>query len=212
MATIAFDLNGTVLDPVHLAGPLGGDGALVLRAFDAAIEHAMTVTLSAASYRPFKDLLEAGLRRELAAAGRDPDLATEAVARTATMPPYPEVPDALDLLRDAGHDLVVLTNSARDLAEQALRHDGIRDRFAAVHGTDEIGAFKPDPRVYGLLGDPADTWLVAAHWWDLFGAAQAGLRTGWVARKERALMPTVAPDVRGADVLAVAEAIVAATR
>lgn len=208
MATVAFDLNGTLLDPAHLASVLDGDDALVLRALDLAIAQAMTLTLSRAPYRPFKDLLEAGLRRELERAGRDPDAAAEAVQLTAHMPPYPEAEAALGTLADAGHRLVVLTNSAAESAEQSLRSAGIRERFDAVHGTDQVGAFKPDPRVYALLGDPDDVWLVAAHWWDVAGAAQAGLSTGWVARKEQVLVPTVEPTVTGADLQAVADAIV----
>ena len=210
MATIAFDLNGTLLDPTHLAGALDGDDALVLRALDLAITHGMTVTLSGAPYRPFRDLLEAGLRAELERAGRDPGAATAAIGLMASMPPVPQAEAALATLAEAGHRLVVLTNSAAQAAEEVLRNAGLRDRFAAVHGTDEAQAFKPDPRVYALLGDPSDAWLVAAHWWDVFGAGQAGLRTGWVARKERALVPTVQPTVTGADLLAVAEAIVRA--
>ena len=209
MATIAFDLNGTLLDPTHLATALDGDDALVLRALNLAIEQGMAVTLTGAPYRPFKDLLEAGLRTELERAGRDPDTAAQAVELTASMPPFPEAVAALDTLAGAGHRLVVLTNSAKQAAEQVLGNAGLLDRFDAVHGTDEAQAFKPDPRVYALLGDPAGAWLVAAHWWDIFGAGQAGLRTAWVARKERVLVPTVEPTVIGPDLAAVAEAIVA---
>ena len=208
MATIAFDLNGTLLDPTYLASAVGGDDALVLRSLDLAVAQAMTLTLSGAPYRPFKELLEAGLRRELERAGRDPDAAVDAVALTAQMPPFPEAAGALEVLADAGHRLVVLTNSAAAAAEEALENAGIRDRFDAVHGTDEAGAFKPDPRVYALLGDASDAWLVAAHWWDIAGAARAGLSTGWVARKEQVLVPTVRPTLTGADLRAVADAIV----
>ena len=209
MATIAFDLNGTLLDPTHLASALDGDDALVLRGLDLAIAQAMTLTLSGAEYRPFKELLEAGLRRELERAGRDPDAAAGAVERTAHMPPFPEADEALDTLAAAGHRLVVLTNSAVASAEESLANAGIRDRFDAVYGTDQAGAFKPDPRVYALLGDPAGAWLVAAHWWDIAGAGQAGLRTAWVARKEQVLVPSVHPTVTGADLRAAADAIVA---
>jgi 2-haloacid dehalogenase len=208
MATIAFDLNGTLLDPTHLASALDGDKALVLRALDLAIAQGMTLTLSRAPYRPFKELLQAGLERELQRAGRDPSAAADAVELTSEMPPFPEAERALDTLADAGHRLVVLTNSAAESAEQSLTNAGIRDRFDAVHGTDAVGAFKPDPRVYALLGDPTDVWLIAAHWWDIAGAGQAGLDTGWVARKEQILVPGTRATVTGADLADVAEQIV----
>jgi 2-haloacid dehalogenase len=79
-----------------------------------------------------------------------------------------------------------------------------------------VGAYKPDPRVYGhaleVLGTPAgETWFVAGHWWDVWGAKRAGLRTAWVARDEGALIETVPdPDVRAADIADAAERIAAA--
>jgi 2-haloacid dehalogenase len=80
-----------------------------------------------------------------------------------------------------------------------------------------VGAYKPDPRVYAhaleVLGVAAgETWFVAGHWWDVWGAKCTGLRTAWVGRDEGALLGTVPePDVRAADLAEVAEAIAAAS-
>ena len=219
MATVAFDLNGTLLDPSALAEPLGGDEPscqLVLRALDTAVVQGMAFTLSG-GYRPFPQLIEAGLRRELELCGRDADLASAAVERLGAMAPFPEAAEALDVLARAGHRLAVVTNSATADAEEVLANAGLRDRFAAVIGTDDACAFKPDGRVYAsaldrLGSDGAETWLVAAHWWDVLGASRAGLRTAWVARKERVLLASVVPDVSGDDLLAAAQAVIAAAR
>jgi 2-haloacid dehalogenase len=41
--------------------------------------------------------------------------------------------------------------------------------------------------------------MVASHWWDLMGAARAGMRTAWVARDGRALSQAgPEPDLRAA--------------
>jgi 2-haloacid dehalogenase len=82
-----------------------------------------------------------------------------------------------------------------------------------VASADEVRAYKPDARVYrhGVEragAPPGSVWLVAAHWWDVLGAKRAGLKTGWVSRRERELLSTVpAPDVTGPTLAAVAEAI-----
>ena len=56
-----------------------------------------------------------------------------------------------------------------------------------------------------------EAWFVAGHWWDVAGAAYAGLRTGWVCRTDVAYPDAMpAPDVTGADVSAVAAAILQA--
>ena len=110
----------------------------------------------------------------------------------------------------------MLTQSTTDAADAVLRFAGLRDRMDVVIGADLTGTFKPDPRAYRAAlermdaGAPGDVCLVAAHWWDVAGAKRAGLRTGWVARRERILLATVPrPDFRGRDLDEVAEAVLA---
>ena len=212
---VLFDLNGTLVDPGVLAQPLGDSGAdeaLVHRALDDAIQQAMVVTLTGAE-AVFADLLAAGLRRQLAIAGRDTALAEDALALLGTMPAYIEAPAALEALRGVGLELGVLTQSSAEAADSVLRFSGLRDRFDAVISAPESGAFKPDPRPYrmaleriGAAGD--EVAFVAAHWWDVAGAKRAGLRTGWVARRDLVLPESVPePDVRGRDLMEVAEAL-----
>jgi len=88
----------------------------------------------------------------------------------------------------------------------------------AVVGADSADAYKPDPRVYQntidvLDLDPAETWFVAGHWWDVVtGARRVGRRTAWVARDGGVLLAIAPePDVTADDLKAAAEAIAAAT-
>jgi HAD superfamily hydrolase (TIGR01493 family) len=162
VSVITFDLNGTLLDP--------GDQADVLQR---AVQMSMAHTL-AGEFRPFAELIAA-------AGGALPD----------AMPPFPDVTLGLERLAAAGHRLNVITNSATETGERHLRRAGLRERFEHVAGTDQAGAYKPDPRVYGLI--PGD-WHVAAHWWDILGAGAAGRRTVCVARREP-LPPNVEADI-----------------
>lgn len=122
MATITFDLNGTLLDP--------GEQTDLLQD---AVRLAMAHTL-AGDFRPFAELLEA-------AGGEVPD----------EQPPFDDVAAGLDRLAAAGHRLSVITNSAREIGEQHLSRAGLRERFERVAGTDEAQAYKPDPRAYALI-------------------------------------------------------------
>lgn len=211
---VLFDLNGTLLDIATISRPWGSErGPLALRALDDAVMAGMTATLTG-SYRPFAELLRAALERRARLEGLDASLVDNALDLTKRMPPYPEVPGALDLLRARGVRLAVLSNSAVENAGAALERAGLRDRFELVAGTDAVKAFKPDPRPYRhaleQLGVAAEeVTMVAAHWWDVEGAKRAGLRTAWVARRERILRTTVPePDVRGEDVRDVAAALI----
>ena len=212
---VLFDLNGTLVDPAVLAQPLGdsaSDEALVLSAFDDAVMQAMVITLSGGE-AVFADLIEAGLRRRLAMAGRDEAAADAALGLLGSMPAFIEAPSALERLRGVGLRLGVLTQSSVEAADGVLRFAGLRDRLELVVSAPASGAFKPDPRSYRLgvekTGAAADeVALVAAHWWDVAGAKRAGLRTGWVARRDLVLPASVPePDVRGHDLTEVADGL-----
>jgi 2-haloacid dehalogenase len=212
---VLFDLNGTLVDPGVLAQPLGDSASaedLVYAALDVAVAQAMAVTLTG-ERADFRTLLDGALRRGLALAGQDPALAADAIELMGSMPAFLEAPAALERLRGEGMHLGVLTQSTTEAAEQVLRFAGLRDRMDLVIGADESGAFKPDaPSYHAAVGrtgaEPRDVWLVSAHWWDVMGASRAGLRTAWVARRERVLLASVPdPDVQGSDLLEVADGI-----
>jgi 2-haloacid dehalogenase len=196
---VFFDLNGTLVDPGVLLEPR----ELALAALDEANMLGMVETL-AGRRPPFRDLLESALRRLLARAGRAPDEAEAALERLASMPAFPDAAQALALLRAAGFTLGVLTQSSGDAANTVLANAGLE--LDEVLSTTPL---KPHPAAYA----PADGgWLVAAHWWDVAGAARAGLRTAWVSRDDVAY-PSAAPepDVRAGDLLEAARKIVAAS-
>jgi 2-haloacid dehalogenase len=79
-----------------------------------------------------------------------------------------------------------------------------------------VRRLKPAPEPYLLaaqrLGVPiGEVRLIAAHAWDVAGAARAGCATAFVARPGKILDPLVeAPDVVGADLSEVADRIIAA--
>jgi 2-haloacid dehalogenase len=214
---VLFDLNGTLVDTAVMAQPLGDSGAdeeLVGHAVDDAIQLAMVVTLTGRE-AAFKDLVRAGLRRRLRLAGRDPSVADDAIGLMGAMPAFIDAPAALEQLRGIGLRLGVLTQSAATDADGVLRFAGLRDRIEIVISAPESGAFKPDPRPYRMALERVEATgeevaLVAAHWWDVAGAKAAGLRTGWVARRDLVLPDGVPePDVGGRDLMEVAEGLAA---
>ncbi len=214
---VLFDMNGTLLDPTTIDRVLGraGSDALAGRALADAVTHSMAVTL-AGDYRPFAEILEAVLARALAAE-RDPDACLrKAMEAAGRLEPYPDAAGALEQLSSARLRTAVLTNSARTSAEKNLAAIGLRDRFDAVIGTDDVEAFKPDLRVYRhaaslLEVDVGECCLVTAHEWDLLGAAGAGFRTAWVSRTERKALGTIPrPDFQADDLLEITAALSAA--
>lgn len=218
LSWVLFDLNGTLLDPSGIAGPLGGDDQsrrLVGEAFHEALLLTMADTLSGGVYRPLPEYLRSALERGLRAEGASTEALDEAMERAAAMDPFPDAEAAMSLLAAEGLRLGVLTNSTTAAAEQALEIAGLVDRLAVVIGSDQAQTFKPHPRAYEhgverVKAEPEEIILVAAHGWDVMGAMRAGLRGAWVAHSEHWLVPVVPePDVRGENLEDVAAKIIA---
>jgi 2-haloacid dehalogenase len=214
---VLFNLTGTLVDPTVLAQPLGDSGAdeeLVLSALDDTVAMAMVDQLTGGS-NSLNELMAAAMRRRLRLAGGDESGADSALQLISTMPAYLETPGALETLRGRGLRLGVLSQSSTQATDNVLRFAGLRDRFELVLSAQDTGMFKPDLRPYRYAVERTGAesgnavCMVSTHWWDVAAAKRAGLRTGWVARRERALLDTVpAPDYTGSDLAEVAEAIV----
>jgi len=102
------------------------------------------------------------------------------------------------------------------VASAQLAHAGLIDAFELVLSADAVGRLKPAPEPYRMaaerLGVAVDeVRLIAAHAWDVAGAAAAGCATAFVARPGKVLDPLVErPEIIGADLAEVADAILAA--
>lgn len=100
---------------------------------------------------------------------------------------YPEVPGTLGSLRAAGRRTAILSNGSPDMLAAAIDSAGIGAALDAVLSVEEVGVFKPDPRVYDLVGArlgpaPGEVLFVSANGWDAAAAAAYGFRTAWVNR------------------------------
>ncbi|MDQ6806057.1 MAG: haloacid dehalogenase type II [Actinomycetota bacterium] len=213
---VFFDLNGTLLDPSGMAAELGGGEEarrLVQGAFEEALLLAMADTLSGA-YRPLSEHLRAALERWLFVSGHEMQALESMMRRADAMDPFPHAEQALKRLADAGLHVAVLTNSSAQSARSSLRQAGLLDAVAAVIGSEAVRVYKPHPMVYRrgveqVGAAPERCCMVAAHGWDLMGAARVGLRTAWVAHLEQRLPATIPePDLRADDLAGAARAIV----
>lgn len=211
MTTVVFDLNGTLTDTAAIAA--AWDGAAPPRfgpdVLDEAIAMSMVDTLTGA-FRRFPDLLHGALVRRATLAGLPLDPVVRAMEAATALPARPDAAAALDHLREHSHAVAVLTNSAAVAGRHTLDAAGLLVRVDRIDGADAVRAYKPDPRVYALTVAPEDAWFVAAHWWDVTGAARAGFRTAWISADDVVLPDTAPPpDIVAPDLLTAARAITA---
>jgi 2-haloacid dehalogenase len=104
-----------------------------------------------------------------------------------TLRAYPEVTDVLRRLRAAGQRLAILSNGTPAMLAAAVEKAGIGALLGTVLSVEEVGVYKPDPRVYRLaverLAVPAEQIaFLSSNAWDIHGAAAFGLRPVWINR------------------------------
>jgi 2-haloacid dehalogenase len=103
-----------------------------------------------------------------------------------TWEPFPEVPDSLAELRQRGWNLVILSNSDRDLITESMKRIGVPFDLAIVAG--DLGSYKPAPVHWEHFYDvtTADkehhVHVAASLFHDIAPARDLGLKTVWINR------------------------------
>lgn len=100
---------------------------------------------------------------------------------------YPEVPDMLAALKQGGMQTAILSNGSPDMLDGAVRSAGIAAVLDDTLSVESVGIFKPDARVYDLVGQRFgcarnEVLFVSSNGWDAAGAAGYGFVTAWVNR------------------------------
>lgn len=186
---LAFNLNGTLLDPSAL-DPLFteffGDAAL-RRSWFLQVEKLLLLSAATTVYHDFDAITRAALGLiEAETRMLQPDEIARFKDTLLRLPAFPDVEEALKRLRD-DYTLVTLTNSTLKGAMQQISNAGLTRYFAHVHSADEVQHFKPAPEPYRMLANKLGVGmgavtLVAAHAWDIAGAAWAGCQTAFIRR------------------------------
>jgi 2-haloacid dehalogenase len=114
---------------------------------------------------------------------------------------FPEVPEVLKTLKNAGVITAMLSNGSPDMLAGAVQHTGIGDDLDAILSVEAVGVFKPHPSVYDL---PTRHFGIAHQYisfqssnaWDAVAAATFGMRVVWCNRYgQRPEVLTAEPDV-----------------
>jgi 2-haloacid dehalogenase len=170
---VVFDALGTLFDLAPVRERLGP--AATEAWFERILHSAAAVTILG-EFVPFTELARTTLATTCTKLGIDANQ-DDVLAQLQKLPPADGARTALERADRA----FVLTNGGRDGGEALLRRAGLDQLVERVFGVDEVGAYKPDPRPYRrVLDEIGEATLVAAHAWDVAGAARAGMRALWI--------------------------------
>lgn len=215
-----FDVNETLLDLAALDPHferIFGDAAVRKEWFGQMIQSAL-VSIVTDNYSDFGSIGGAALQMTAERHGVElsEDDQNSILTTVPQLPPHPEVPEALGRLRDAGFRLATLTNSTQQVADQQVENSGLGGYFEQMLSADTVQRLKPAPEPYRMAAEKlgveiGEIRLVAAHAWDIAGAARAGCATAFVGRPGKVPDPLAeTPDVSGDDLLEVADGIISA--
>jgi 2-haloacid dehalogenase len=104
-----------------------------------------------------------------------------------TLEAFPEVPAMLKRLKAAGLKTAILSNGTPRMLEAAVTNAGIGDFLDAVLSVEEVGVYKPHPKVYQLAVDrlgiaPGAISFQSSNAWDAHAASAFGMRVVWCNR------------------------------
>lgn len=100
---------------------------------------------------------------------------------------FPEVPEMLTTLKNAGIRTAILSNGSPEMLDGAVKSAGIGAVLDDVISVEEVGIFKPASVVYDLVqkrfgGIRSEVLFVSSNGWDAASAAGYGFDTVWVNR------------------------------
>lgn len=143
----------------------------------------------AGQYQPLKEILQAELPRTLHLLNIDLNDAQQkqVIATLSELELQPTVKSALQILSEAGYQIVALTNGSEKSTLNLLERAGVQQYFTEVYSCDAIAVTKPYQDVYKMIptDDLTKVWLVAAHAWDIAGAIGVGMKTAFVKQLEK---------------------------
>ena len=213
---VAFDIIETVFSLEPLRPPVVAIGlppSAVELLYATALRDLVCLT-AAGDFQPFRACLEGALgevleRLERTARVDQKEAVLEAMR---VLPPQPYAREAFEILRDAGMEVVALSNGAKKSTQALLERASLDQLVDRVHSIEEVRVSKPKLEVYRFAAAqagvrPEELAMVACHPWDLHGAKLAGLVTGFVARGRSVSPAMKQPDVRGETLADVSRAL-----
>lgn len=104
-----------------------------------------------------------------------------------TLDAFPEVPAMLERLKAGGMRTAILSNGTPRMLAAAVKGSKLTGLLDAVLSVEEVGVYKPHPKVYQLavdrLGVPAAAIsLQSSNAWDAHAASAFGMQVVWCNR------------------------------
>ena len=180
-----FDAYGTLFDFAAAARKVLGDDTRFITLWrDKQLQYTW---LRAAQERHFLQVTSDALDFALETIIGKSDLRDQLMSLFVTLDPFPEVPNVLRKLKTAGMRTAILSNGSPAMLDAAVKAARLEPLLDAVLSVEEVGVYKPHPKVYQLAVDrlaiPASAiTYVSSNAWDAYAASAFGMQVVWCNR------------------------------
>lgn len=187
---VVFDIIGTCFSleqPRQRLIKLGAPAYALELWFAQGLRDAFALS-HAGGYQPLKQILAAELPRtlEMLKIKADSDQRSQVMKTLGELDLHDGAKEAFELLAKADYEIVALTNGSKNATHKLLERAGVQEYFTQVYSCDAIAVAKPHRDVYQMIqNDLEQTWLVAAHAWDIAGGIRVGMKTVFVRHLEK---------------------------
>lgn len=183
-----FDAYGTLFDFASAARKvLGDDTSFITLWRDKQLQYTW---LRAAQERHADFLQVTGDALDFAletTRSKKSDVRDQLMSLFVTLDPFPEVPNVLRKLKTAGIRAAILSNGSPAMLDSVVKVAKLEPLLDAVLSVEEVGVYKPHPKVYQLAVDrlavPASAiTYVSSNAWDAYAASAFGMQVVWCNR------------------------------
>jgi len=198
MKTFAFDIYGTLIDPMALGQVLEGIIGVQAQPFntlwrDKQLEYSFRKT-AMKKFNHFSECTEQALeycntvfKSKLLESQKK-----ELLGMYRKLPAYEETESCLRALKAKDTEIIAFSNGKKDDLISLFENAKIIQYFDQIISVDEVKTFKPSPEVYNLLAQRSsstkeNTWLISSNSFDIIGASVCGLKTIWLRRNSSAV-------------------------
>jgi len=187
-----FDAYGTLLDfnsaVMRCADEIGDNATLLSDIWrQKQLQYTWLRSLMG-THADFWQVTGEALDFSLAATGIDnPALREKLMTLYRELDAFEEVRETLRALQQANMKTAILSNGAPEMLDAAVKANGLEDLLDDAQSVEDVGIFKPDPRVYQMSVDrlgiaKENICFMSSNGWDAAGAASFGFKVIWINR------------------------------
>ena len=140
-------------------------------------------------HKDFWQITEDSLDKSIKAFKIDNSMRNELLDLYKKLSTFTEVKEVLNSLKKKNYKLAILSNGTPTLLNKLVSSNDLTDIFDDIFSIEEVGIYKPDPKVYDL---PVKKYQIkkdevaflSSNTWDVSGGGNYGYNSIWVNRNK----------------------------